>query len=377
MLNIALLYGGRSGEHEVSLQSARSIIRNLDPERYRPVLIGIDKAGRWYLQPDTLVEEVRRKDVSLSIIADQSRLIAIHPAAGLSVNGAFLPVDVVFPVLHGTFGEDGTVQGLLEMADLPYVGAGVLGSAVGMDKEISKRVWQTAELPVTPYIAVRRSTLGDLSDKALASLSRQARERFAYPMFVKPACAGSSVGVSCVEDRRQFHDAVRTALRFGSKLLLEPAIKGQEIECSVVGNASVTAYAPGEIIPSHRFYDYDAKYRDPDGALLQIPARLSGGEAAEIRRIAAAAHLAVGVEGMSRVDFLVSDPERTIYINEINTIPGFTRISMFPRMCEAAGVGYRKLLTMLIELGEQRYREEQLLSFDYSEPDKLGGLAGS
>lgn len=366
MLTIALLYGGRSGEHEVSLQSVRSVIRYLDLTRLRPLLIGIDKRGRWYLQPDDLFQKVRQSDASLSVVSDQSRLIAVHPAAGLSVNGAFLPVDLVFPVLHGTFGEDGTVQGLLEIANLPYVGAGVLGSAVGMDKEISKRVWQAAGLPVTPYISAHRATLADLSDPTLAALSRQAVERFGYPLFVKPARAGSSVGVSCVEDQQQFGDAIRLALKFDNKLLLEPAITGQEIECSVLGNASLTAYAPGEIIPSHRFYDYDAKYRDPDGALLQIPARLSDHESAEVRRIAAAAHQAIGVEGMSRVDFLVSDPGRTIYLNEINTIPGFTQISMFPRMCEAAGVAYPALLNTLIELGELRYREEQSLSFDYS-----------
>ena len=366
MLTIALLYGGRSGEHEVSLQSVRSVIRYLDLKRVRPILIGIDKRGRWYLQPDDLFEKARRSDVSLAVVTDQSRLIAVHPAAGLSVNGAFLPVDLVFPVLHGTFGEDGTVQGLLEIANLPYVGAGVLGSAVGMDKEISKRVWQAAGLPVTPYIGAHRATLADLSDSALAPLIRQALDRFGYPLFVKPARSGSSVGVSRVEDQQQFRDAIRLALKFDNKLLLEPAITGQEIECSVLGNASLTAYPPGEIIPSHRFYDYDAKYHDPDGAVLQIPARLSDRESAEIRRIAAAAHRAIGVEGMSRVDFLISDPERTIYLNEINTIPGFTQISMFPRMCEAAGVAYPALLNTLIKLGEQRYREEQSLSFDYS-----------
>ncbi|TVQ40606.1 MAG: D-alanine--D-alanine ligase [Spirochaetaceae bacterium] len=366
-MTVALLYGGRSGEHEVSLQSVRSIIRNLDRGRFRPLLIGIDKSGRWYLQPGTLIDEVRDGDAALSVISDQTKLIAIHPAAGFSVNGAYLPVDLVFPVLHGTFGEDGTVQGLLEMANLPYVGAGVLGSAVGMDKEISKRIWQAAGLPVTPSITVRRSQLATVSGKDIAGLSKRAQELFGYPLFVKPARAGSSVGVSCVDDRRQFIGAVQAALRFDTKLLIEPAISGQEIECSVIGNASVTAYAPGEIIPSHRFYDYDAKYRDPDGALLQIPARLTETEANEIRRIAAAAHQAIGVEGMSRVDFLVSQPERTIYINEINTIPGFTRISMFPRMCEAAGVPYAELLTTLIELGEQRYREEQSLTFDYSD----------
>lgn len=376
MLSVAVLFGGRSGEHEVSLVSAGSIVRNLDPERYRLLLIGIDKAGCWHLQPETLAQSVRSGETSLSIPTDRtqekSQSVLIRPGAGLCVAGTEdpLPVDVVFPVLHGTFGEDGTIQGALEIAGLPYVGAGVLGSAIGMDKEIAKRVWQAAGLPVTPYLVLRRSDFDSLAESELSGHCREAAERFGFPLFVKPARAGSSVGVSCVETAEQFFDAVRAAFRFDHKLLLEPAITGQEIECSVVGNSVPTAYPPGEIIPSHRFYDYEAKYIDPNGARLEIPAQLTRDEAAEVQRIAAAAHRAAAADGMSRVDFLVNQTDRKIFINEINTIPGFTSISMFPRMCEAAGLAYPKLLDVLIELALNRYREEQALSFDYSVRDR-------
>ncbi len=388
MLNVAVLFGGRSGEHEVSLISAASIVRNLDAQRYRVLLIGIDKTGRWHLQPEALLRSVRNEGASLSIdtaehgtpehrtaehgTAEQpSRLVLIQPGAGLRLAGTeeTLPVDVVFPVLHGTFGEDGTIQGALEIAGLPYVGAGVPGSAIGMDKEIAKRVWQAAGLPVTPYMVLRRSDFDTLEDRALVDCRRVATERFGFPLFVKPARAGSSVGISCVESGDELFNAVRTAFRFDNKLLLEPAVPGQEIECSVVGNSVPTAYPPGEVIPSHRFYDYDAKYVDPDGARLEIPALLTAAESAEVQRIAAEAHRAVGADGMSRVDFLVHNTKRTIYINEINTIPGFTSISMFPRMCEAAGLAYPRLLDTLIELALNRYREEQELSFDYAALD--------
>lgn len=381
MLNVAVLYGGRSGEHEVSLISAASIVHNLNPDRYRILLIGIDKTGHWHLQPEALLHSVRTGSAPLSIdtaerstaersTAQQtSQLVLIEPGAGIRTAGTeeTLPVDLVFPVLHGTFGEDGTIQGALEIARLPYVGAGVLGSAIGMDKEIAKRVWQAAGLRVTPYLVLRRSDLASLEDRALSGCLRPAAEQFGYPFFVKPARAGSSVGVSCVETSEQFFDAVRLAFRFDNKLLLEPAIHGQEIECSVVGNSVPTAYPPGEVIPSHRFYDYHAKYVDPNGARLVIPAQLTTEESAEVQRIAADAHRAVAIDGMSRVDFLVRDSDRTIYLNEINTIPGFTSISMFPRMCEAAGLAYPELLDRLIELALNRYREEESLSFDYAD----------
>ncbi|TVR02766.1 MAG: D-alanine--D-alanine ligase [Spirochaetaceae bacterium] len=362
-MGVAVLFGGRSGEHEVSIQSASSVVRNLDKTRYRIVLIGIGKDGRWFLQPPGMIETVCDSDTALSIEEDPTRMIDLRPGGGLFLGGERIAIDVVFPVLHGSFGEDGTVQGALDIAGLPYVGSGVLGSAAGMDKDAAKRLWSASGIPVVPSMTVHRRAAID--EAAVSRLFAEARDRWGTPIFVKPARAGSSVGVARVEHPEEFRAALLDAFRFDTKLLLEPAIDGQEIEVSVVGNAHAHAYPPGEVIPTHQFYDYDAKYRDPNGAALQIPARLSESEADAISRYAAAAHESVGAEGMSRVDFFISRTDRKIYVNEINTIPGFTRISMFPRMCAAAGLSYPELLSTLIDLALDRAQEQGGLVFDY------------
>jgi len=351
-LTVGLLFGGRSGEHEVSLRSAASVSRNLDPGRYRQVLIGIDKEGAWRLQGRGSFRRERYGEVLESLRG--GRRVSGVPGAGLAVGRRPLPVDVVFPVLHGTFGEDGTMQGLLEMAGLPYVGAGVLGSSLAMDKEKTKEVWRQAGLPVLDWITVREA-----SPAGAASVWA----RFSPPVFVKPATAGSSVGISKVRAPGALEAALREALRYDAKALVEPAVDAREIECAVLGNSAPEAFPPGEIIPRHEFYSYEAKYLDPNGAELRLPAELPEAVRAEVRRLAAAAFLAVESSGMARVDFFVERSSGRVWLNEINTIPGFTNISMYPKMCEAAGLPYPRLLERLIELALERHRARTALQF--------------
>jgi D-alanine-D-alanine ligase len=315
-LKVAVLYGGRSGEHEVSIRSAESIVAAMDPERYDIERFFIGKDGRW--SPRPLVPE---------------------PGA----NGA---IDVVFPVLHGTFGEDGTMQGLLELADLAYVGAGVLGSAVSMDKEFTKRACRERGLPIVEYCSVARERITAFVNP------------FGYPVFVKPANMGSSVGISKAKDAAGLAAALRTAAEFDRKILVERMIVGREVECSVLGNAEPRASVPCEILPSRDFYDYEDKYL-LDRAGTQLPADLPASVIEEVRRLAIAGYQAVGCEGMARVDFLIEDATGNIYINEINTIPGFTSISMYPKMWEASGLGYSALIDRLIELALERHAARQ------------------
>ncbi len=356
MKNIILLYGGRSGEHEVSRISAASVYTHINEDRYNVTLVGITQEGFWYLQ-----DKPEKGTGSLSMVENPERLVSVVPGGGLVCGGKRLSVDLIFPVLHGTFGEDGTVQGLLECAGVPYAGAGVLGSAIGMDKEVTKRLWLHDGLPVVPFELARSQDLAH--EESLKRVMGKAEERFGLPLFVKPSCAGSSVGASRVNDARKLEDAVRTALSFDTKALIEPCIDAREIECSVIGNADPIAFAPGEIVPSHEFYDYDAKYLDPDGAQLVVPASLQNGAVKEVRDIAVKAYRAVCCEGLARVDFFIDKKNGKIYLNEINTIPGFTSISMFPRMCEASGLPYPELISKIIELGLDRYRERQSVSY--------------
>lgn len=321
-LRVAVVYGGRSGEHEVSIRSARSILAALDRRKYEPVELFITQEGKW--QPAPIVPEP----------------------------GANPGIDVVFPVLHGTFGEDGTVQGLLELADLPYVGAGVLGSSAAMDKEVAKRLCLERGLPVVEYLVQDRGALDPAAvERALP-----------YPVFVKPANLGSSVGISKARSRSELVQALKLAGLYDRKLIVERAVSGQEIECSVLGNQAPEASLPCEILPSREFYDYEDKYL-LDKTEFRLPAALSPEETEEVRRLAVACYRAVCVEGMARVDFLVERPSRRIYINEINTIPGFTSISMFPKMWERAGLPYPRLIDRLIELALERHREKQATRF--------------
>ncbi len=315
---VAVLYGGRSGEHEISLRSAESIISALDPERYEVERIFITKEGRW-----------------------EPRAISPDPTANLNI-------DVVFPVLHGTFGEDGTVQGLLELAGLPYVGAGVLASSVSMDKEVMKRLCRERGLPVVDYLVVSRENI-DLQEIC---------GRLPFPMFVKPANLGSSVGISKAKNCEELKAALNLAAQFDRKILVERGIIGREFECAVLGNQQPVAATPCEILPSREFYDYEDKYVLGTSTTV-LPADITSEQAAEIQRLAVACYQAVECEGLARVDFLMENATGKLFINEINTLPGFTSISMYPKMWEASGLPYPKLIDRLIELAIERHRERK------------------
>lgn len=356
MLNICVLYGGKSGEHEVSLKSAASVVKNLDPSRYRVTVIGIDKAGRWHLQNPVVSRTVPGEGEALCITPSATP-VAVVPADGIHAGSSGrLAIDCVFPVLHGSFGEDGTVQGLLEIAGLPYVGAGVLGSSASMDKEAAKRLWRDSGLPIVDFAVVDRS-----SSRAECIA---AGDGLGWPLFVKPCSAGSSLGASRVADKSALDAALTEAFKYDRRALLERFINAREIECAVIGNAgNVRAFVPGEIVPgnSHGFYDYDAKYTDPDGASLVETAVLPPETRDLIMRTAKAAYSAVGCEGMARVDFFLDKDTGDVFLNEINTIPGFTNISMFPRMCVASGLTYPGLLDTLIELAMARHEERKTI----------------
>lgn len=321
-ISVAVVFGGRSGEHEVSLRSAQSIMESLDPERFRVVPYLIGKDGRW--DPKPIVPE---------------------PAGNPGI-------DVVFPVVHGTFGEDGTLQGLLEMADLPYVGPGVLGSAIAMDKEMMKRVCLQAGLPVVEYVTQYRGRLD----------ANEVEAKFAYPVFVKPANMGSSVGISKAANRAELEAALEEAARYDHKILIERAIVGQELECAVLGNQEAKASVPCEILPSRGWYDYEDKYL-LDAAKVEMPARLEAAAMARLQQIAVAAFHACNCEGMARVDFLREAASGNLYINEINTIPGFTSISMYPKMWEHAGISMRALTSELIDLAMARHARKKATRF--------------
>ena len=324
--SICILFGGKSGEHEVSCRSAASVCRNLDPKRYAQVLIGIDREGRWChqrqarFQPTDYGERLE--------VAAGGEAVSIAPGAGLHTPSGALDVQVVFPVLHGTFGEDGTVQGLLETADLPYVGAGVLGSALAMDKQKSKELWKHSGLPIVEYVIVQDDSQGSIAE---------IRKRFDTPLFVKPVTAGSSVGISKVHRLDELRPAIVKALRFDERAMVEPAVDAREIECAVLGNEKPQAFMPGEILPAHEFYSYEAKYIDPEGARLLLPADLPDALSRKIRDLAVDAYRAVACAGMARVDFFLERSSGRILLNEINTIPGFTNISMYPRCAKPPG----------------------------------------
>jgi D-alanine-D-alanine ligase len=363
MKRIVILYGGMSGEHEVSLVSAASIVRHLDTGRFEAILVGATKDGQWFLQEPAAAAEARRSEAPLAIA--RGRRVFVAPGRGLIAEAAdgrggteALDCDLVFPVLHGTFGEDGTVQGLLEVAGLPYVGAGVLGSALGMDKEKSKELWIRAGLPVVPYLAARADALSDLD-----ALARKVGALFGWPCFVKPSCAGSSVGASKVSRAEGLEKALRAALEWDEKVLIEPFVEAREIECAVLGNERPRAFAPGEVVPTHEFYDYDAKYVDPDGARLVVPAGITSEQAGRVEAVALAAFKACELSGMARVDFFIDKKSGEVLLNEVNTIPGFTQISMYPRMCEAGGLSYPELITSLAELALARHAARSRLEF--------------
>ncbi len=353
-VRVGVIFGGRSGEHEVSLRSARSVIEAMDPERYEIVPIGITKEGRWLMSSDAsllLPEAVMRDgDREVALFGDPTRgeLVRIDNG-GASAAGR---LDVVFPVLHGTYGEDGTIQGLLELANVPYVGSGVLGSAAGMDKVAMKRLFRDAGLPIVEFTYFLRSQWE--ADRE-AILDRVEAE-IGYPAFAKPANLGSPVGISKATDRASLGDAIDEAARFDRRILVEHGIDAREIEVAVLGNDAPRASLPGEIIPHADFYDYDTKYLN-DVAEYAIPALVAPELAAEIQALAVRAFEAVDAAGLGRVDFFVERGTDRVLLNEINTMPGFTTISMYPKLWEASGVSYRELIDRLIDLAFDRHRE--------------------
>ena len=358
-LRVGILFGGRSGEHEVSLTSATSIIAAMDPDKYEVVPIGITHKGRWLLgsSSEKLLPGVLAHGKPVTVTTEPGRQ-GLMPLETNSTSPEKL--DVVFPVLHGTFGEDGTVQGLLELAGLPYVGAGVLGSAVGMDKDVMKRLFREAKLPAIPWVAMRRGEWQSQPEK----FRRLIEKKFRYPVFVKPANLGSSVGISKVHNRKELGPAIELACSYDSKVLVERAIRGREIECSVLGNDKPEASVPGEVIPVNEFYDYEAKYVK-EGSELVIPAKLNARKTREVQQLALRAFQAAECAGMARVDFLLDRRTEKLFLNEINTIPGFTPISMYPKLWEASGLPYPKLIDRLIELALERQREKDCTRFDY------------
>ncbi len=344
-IRVGVLFGGRSGEHEVSLRSAASIIAALNRDKYDVLPMAISKAGRW-LAP---AQSAKLLPGSARLGSSRSRALTIQPAPGSAAR-----LDVVFPVLHGTFGEDGTVQGLLELAGVPYVGAGVLGSAVAMDKDVMKRLFRQRGLPTPDHAVVCRS---DLRGPGRGGLVARLVRQFGLPLFVKPANLGSSVGITKSHDRAEVSRALDLAAQYDRKILVERFIDGREIECSVLGNDHPEASLPGEILPSREFYDYQAKYIDEASRLI-IPAPLTAAQTRRARRLAVGAFLACECSGMARVDFFLERRTGRLLLNELNTIPGFTSISMYPKLWEASGVPYSELIDRLIQLALERHAEK-------------------
>ena len=377
-LRVGVIYGGRSGEHEVSVASAASVIKALDRTRYEPVAIRIEKDGRWVIadRPPTALSaadviEQARLQAARTLRAGRETLLVPHPSDDTLITIERRPkpgedsdqavitglgLDVVFPVLHGPYGEDGTVQGLLELANVPYVGPGVMASSVGMDKAAMKMMFAACGLPVCEWRAFTRAKWDGQRAKVIDSLGA-----LGLPVFVKPANLGSSVGISKVKTAADLVPAIEAALDFDRKIVVEAAVpQAREIECAVLGNDAPEASVPGEVIPSREFYDYEAKYLDESSRTV-IPAELSEREVAEVKRLAIDAFKAIDAAGMSRVDFLLAGASGKIYVNEINTIPGFTTISMYSKMWEASGVPYPALVDRLIQLALERHADKQRL----------------
>jgi D-alanine-D-alanine ligase len=392
-LRVGILFGGRSGEHEVSLLSAASVFNAIDKNKYEVVPIGITKEGRWVtagdaerlLQGKTAGEEARSPQSHLRAGDPEATPGAAVLAAGEAVvvppephrqGGSLTPfqtdaaltrrasdrainVDIIFPVLHGTFGEDGTIQGLLELADIPYVGAGVLGSAAGMDKDIMKSLFRAAGLPIVKHVTFLRADW----EAAPKKVQKLVESKLKYPVFVKPANLGSSVGISKARDRKELGPGIDEAAKFDRKIVIEQGVggkkqKAREIECSVLGNDTPEASVPGEIVPGKEFYDYTAKYVD-EGSKLIIPAKLTKTGSKKVQQLAISAFKAVDCSGLARVDFLMDPKTRKIYLNEINTMPGFTSISMYPKLWAASGLAYPELIERLIRLGLERHEDKK------------------
>jgi len=387
-LRVGILFGGRSGEHEVSLLSAASVLNAIDKEKYEVVPIGITKDGRWLtaehaenlltgklvLEPRNLRAGDPENTTSAAVLARGEAVVVppepTHRHSGLvpfqtdaammrRASDRAINVDVIFPVLHGTFGEDGTIQGLLELADIAYVGAGVLGSAAGMDKDIMKSLFIAAKIPIVKHVTILRGAW----EKDPKKVQKKVESKLTYPVFVKPANLGSSVGISKAHNRKELGPAIEEAAKFDRKIVIEQGVggkkeKAREIECSELGNDDPVASLPGEIVPGKEFYDYTAKYVD-EGSQLIIPAKLTKAETKKVQELAVAAFQAVDCSGLARVDFLMDPKTRKIFLNEINTMPGFTSISMYPKLWAASGLEYAELIDRLIQLGIERHEDKK------------------
>ena len=367
-LRVGILFGGRSGEHEVSLLSAASILKAIDRKKFDVVPIGITKTGRWLTEGNAQALLAGASPGVLSSVspAPSDAVTALVPDAVSLGSGK---LDVVFPVLHGTFGEDGTIQGLFELADTAYVGSGVLGSSAGMDKDVMKRLFAQAKLPIVKHLTVLRTAWEASPRKTVAAIEAALK----YPLFVKPANLGSSVGISKVHDRKELAPALTLAARYDRKIVIEEGVAGKgksrtttkarELEVAVLGNDDPKASVVGEIVPGKEFYDYEAKYLS-DGSIPIIPAKITAAESRQIRAMAVEAFRACDLAGLARVDFLMEpDGKRRIYLNEVNTLPGFTSISMYPKLWQATGLSYADLITRLIELALERHKERGRTTF--------------
>jgi len=363
-INVGILFGGKSTEHEVSLQSAKNVIDALDKDKYNITMIGIDKTGHWYLNDTThfLLNSSDPKRIALHVT---HKKVAFVPGTEsqqivcIADENSWEKIDVVFPILHGPYGEDGTVQGLLKLANLPFVGAGVLGSAIGMDKDIAKRLLRDAGIPIARFIAVyawQREKVNFIN----------ATRELGLPLFIKPANAGSSVGVSKVNNDAEFMNALEKAFQFDNKVLIEEFVQGREIECAVLGNEAPMASGIGEIIAQKDFYSYEAKYIDENGAVIEIPAHIPEHLVAVIQTMAIKTFQVLGCEGMARVDFFLTQDNKLV-VNEINTIPGFTNISMYPKLWELKGISYSQLIDRLIQLALERHARDQRLKTSIDE----------
>ena len=343
-ITVGILFGGKSAEHEVSLQSAKNVYDAIDRDKFEPVLIGIDKSGKWLLSDASrfLLNDGDPRHISLNPSGSPTALI---PASEGSLSNAASKLDVVFPILHGPFGEDGTVQGLLKLAGVPFVGPDVLGSAVGMDKDVMKRLFRDAGIPIGKFLALKSHNTIPPFAEITAALGN--------PVFVKPANMGSSVGLSKVRNEAEFSAAVNEAFRHDRKIVIEECIAGREIECAVLGNDDPVASVPGEVIPTHEFYSYEAKYIDENGASLEIPAKLDDKTRKRIQELSIQAFQTLCCAGLSRIDFFLKE-NGEVLINEINTMPGFTKNSMYPKLWEAGGIGYTELISRLIELAMEK-----------------------
>jgi D-alanine-D-alanine ligase len=391
-LRVGILFGGRSGEHEVSLLSAASVLNAIDKNKYEVVPIGITKEGRWLTAGDAQnllagkkagegarpTQPLRAGDpesTPAAAVLAQGESVVVPPEPVQREKGLVpfqsdaalmrrssdraINVDVIFPVLHGTFGEDGTIQGLLELADIAYVGAGVLGSAAGMDKDVMKSLFMAAGIPIVKHVTILRSVW----EKEPKKVQKLVESKLRYPVFVKPANLGSSVGISKAHNRKELGPAIEEAAKFDRKIVIEQGVggkkeKAREIECSVLGNDDPVASVPGEIVPGKEFYDYTAKYLD-EGSQLIIPAKLSKTETKKVQELAVRAFRAVDCSGLARVDFLMDPKTRKIFLNEINTMPGFTSISMYPKLWAASGLGYADLIDRLIRFGIERHADKK------------------